>query len=101
MDAEAHERALTALFMELKCVKGYAAGLAVGARGARPAHCFGRASPGLAQLAHLLSLCCLASKRVSPGLRRSGMRNVDRETDPETALRSLKDLGGKMTECKR
>lgn len=29
------------------------------------------------------------------------MRNVDRETDPETALRSLKDLGGKMTECKR
>jgi hypothetical protein len=49
MDAEAHERALTALFMELK----------------------------------------------------SGMRNVDREADPETALRSLKDLGGKMTECKR
>ena len=46
MDAEAHERALTALFMELKCVKGYAAGLAVGARGARPAHCLGRASPG-------------------------------------------------------
>jgi hypothetical protein len=29
------------------------------------------------------------------------MRNVDREADPETALRSLKDLGGKMTECKR
>jgi hypothetical protein len=29
------------------------------------------------------------------------MRNVDREADPEVALRSLKDLGGKMTECKR
>ena len=29
------------------------------------------------------------------------MRNVDRETDPEQALRSLKDLGSKMTECKR
>ena len=48
-DAESHERALTALFMELK----------------------------------------------------SGMRAVDREQDPEQAQRLLKDLGGKMTECKR
>ena len=29
------------------------------------------------------------------------MRTVDREQDPEQALRLLKDLGGKMTECKR
>ncbi len=32
---------------------------------------------------------------------RSGFRTVDRDPDPESAGRLLKELGGKMTECKR
>ena len=41
-----------------------------------------------------------ALRRACPA-RRSGFRSVDREQDPETAVRALKELGGKMTECKR
>ena len=99
-EAEAHERQLTALFMELKCASRRAA------RSARvPAQ-----TPYA--LGRLRSRCRLAApprrlrrlrralSRVCPA-RRSGFRSVDREQDPDTAVRVLKELGGKMTECKR